>query len=55
MADYRKAGVEFSHSACSLCSNGQKLHKAELMISDSERKWGECDWNSSRWEDYYHG
>ena len=52
--EYEKAKIEFQYDMCKLCLNGQKLHRAEFMISETERKWGECDWNSSLWEEYYH-
>lgn len=53
--DFEKAGVDFSHVMCRGCTNGHKLHNALCRVSPGERAWGNLDWNSSRYENYYNG
>lgn len=53
--DFAKAGIQFSAHMCSSCTTGIRLHQLGMQISSAERKWGNIDWNSSRWKNYYNG
>jgi hypothetical protein len=51
---YEKEMIPFDDTRCSKCQTGAKLHKLLILQSKSEQKWADTDWNSSRWEEYYH-
>lgn len=53
--DFAKAGIPLSARMCNACSTGIKLHQLGMKTSTAEKKWGNIDWNSSRWKTYYHG
>ena len=53
--DFEKAGIFFTHTMCAGCSNGHKLHNALCRVSPAEEAWGKLAWNSSKYEDLYHG
>ncbi len=53
--DFTTFNGQFSPKFCKACEHGIRLHKLEVKVSDSEKKWGTCDWNSSQYTNFYNG
>ena len=55
MDAFEKDQIPFNPRMCNTCQHGRKLHELEMKQSEAERKWGRCDWNSSKLKGFYHG
>ena len=51
---YEEEMIPFDDYHCRRCQNGARLHELLIMQSEKEKKWADTDWNSSKWEEYYH-
>lgn len=53
MEGFEHDDIPFDSHMCRFCQNGHNLHEALMKAGEGERKWGNIDWNTSRFGKYY--